>query len=207
MKFLLASILVIFTGQAFAENWSFQADGVTFEFGDDGEIERIYAKHTEPVNFPDRRGISTATTIAEERAKARIVRFIEESVTDEMTVYELEVEAQIALASSQASDGESNPSPEVNRENVRASLRSIERMTRSAAEGQLRGVVRLEQDYNAEEEAVYVVVGISRNSTSASRGLRDFLEGSSVQAGDDENMEESALSQDSENKKIADEDW
>ena len=55
--------------------WSAGVDGVEIEWNPDGTVKRISARGEADVQFPDRRGIYTAQVIAEERAKAAIIRF------------------------------------------------------------------------------------------------------------------------------------
>jgi hypothetical protein len=46
----------------------------------DGSFNRIYSKFTQSVAFPDQQGIAKSQTIAEEKAKAAIIRFINQQV-------------------------------------------------------------------------------------------------------------------------------
>ena len=70
--------------------WQAGVDGVEIEWNPDGSVKRIYSRYSTPVEFPDRRGIAKAQIIAEEKAKAGIVRFMEQSVASTRVVTEVQ---------------------------------------------------------------------------------------------------------------------
>ena len=63
--------------------WSAGVDGVEIEWNQDGSVKRISSRYDQPVEFADRRGIHKAQIIAEEKAKAAIIRFINQDVSSE----------------------------------------------------------------------------------------------------------------------------
>jgi hypothetical protein len=86
-NFGLAALLVLATAQtAWAGDvvveadggtrWQAGIDGVEIEWAPDGSVKRLYSRYGQPVEFADRRGVSGAQTISEEKAKAAIVRFM-----------------------------------------------------------------------------------------------------------------------------------
>lgn len=162
-------------------SWQFEADGITYELDNTGNIIRLFSKYSQPVPVPDRRGIRNAQIIAEERAKATIVRFIDQSVSDTMVIEQLESEMSAAAARSGGDSG-----PQLSSEAIRTSISNITQITRSQAANNLRGVVRLEDGYDAELGEAWVVVGISRSSSDAARDIGAFISGdfSSSQSSD-----------------------
>lgn len=169
MVFSLSSFFVY--SQTSTPAWSHEIDGVTFEVDSDGEILRIFSKVSQPIAIPDRRGIRNAQLVAEERAKAAIIRFIEESVEDVTVVQSIADELQATLAMRSGLDGDL----EFTSETARTASESIVRITRSHAEGQLRGVVRMSQGFDPDEEEAWVVVGISRDGMQHAEAARRFI--------------------------------
>ena len=58
--------------------WRAGIDGVEVEWDKDGSVRRISSQISQPVQFPDKRGIRKAQTIAEEKAKAAIIRWLKQ---------------------------------------------------------------------------------------------------------------------------------
>jgi len=131
-------------------------DGIEIDFDAAGEWVAMHSTSTQPVNFPDQRGIRDAYTIAEERGKAAIIRYFEESVTTGRLLQEISRESQNARRV-QGSQGDS-----VTRDSERNMVTSISEFTRSFSSGTLRGVTVLERGYDSELEEVWVTVGFSR---------------------------------------------
>lgn len=140
-------------------------DGVVIEYEPTGEWRRVYARHEQDVSIPDARGVRTAKTIAEEKAKAKIVRFQNESMESGRVISE--VEANIGLAVNQSDDTVS----QYFSQNTRQVLTSLEEMTQSYARGELRGVIKIGDGYDADARLVWVEVGISRKSISAATSI------------------------------------
>ncbi len=70
--------------------WQAGVDGVEIEWNPSGSVKRISSKFSVPVEFGDRRGIYKAQIIAEEKAKAAIVRFVEQSVSSTRVIAEVQ---------------------------------------------------------------------------------------------------------------------
>src|SRR5690242_12246841 len=73
-----------------SRSWQAGVDGVVIDWSPDGSIRRVYSKYATPVEFADRRGISKAQVISEEKAKAAIIRFMHQSVSSKVTVEEVQ---------------------------------------------------------------------------------------------------------------------
>ena len=156
-------------GGANGVTWQAGVDGVEIEFGPDGKIKRIFSRYSHEVTMADRRGIRTATTIAEEKAKANIIRFMEQKVATGRVV--TEVEATISKTKQERNDKSSS----IERIDQRVVSESLAEMTASYAKGTLRGVVLLEQGYDEKKQEAWVVVGISEKTIRAARGVREAL--------------------------------
>src|SRR5690348_1329129 len=70
--------------------WTAGVDGVEIEWNADGSVKRILSRYATPVEFGDRRGIAKAQIIAEEKAKAAVVRFMNQSVASTRVVAEVQ---------------------------------------------------------------------------------------------------------------------
>src|SRR5664280_880049 len=70
--------------------WQAGVDGVEIEWSPNGSVKRIYSRYSTPVEFADRRGIAKGQIIAEEKAKAGIIRFMQQSVASTRVVAEVQ---------------------------------------------------------------------------------------------------------------------
>ncbi len=151
--------------------WKAGVGGVEIEWAPDGRFNRVYSQKCHPVGIPDNRGISKATTIAEEKAKAEIVRFIEQKVFSGRVV--TEVDSDLEQATSSISDkGES-----FSKETKRQMVETLTTITGSSASGVLRGVVLLDTGYDAPRREACVRVGVSRKTMAAAGDVSDALKG------------------------------
>src|SRR5262245_60504784 len=123
--------------------WQAGVDGVEIEWKPDGSVRRISSKFSTPVEFGDRRGISKAQIIAEEKAKAAIIRFINQSITSTRTVGEVLNDLNRATQ-----ERETGKSPSVKKVDDRTMVESLAEVTASFASGQLKGVIVLEKGYS-----------------------------------------------------------
>lgn len=141
-------------------------DGPKIEYDKDGSFLRMTDKYTQPVNFPDRRGIHTAYVIAEEKAKGAIVRFISEQVATGRVITETENDLS-KTSSSTGSEGQ-----KLNDTAQRTIIQNLTELTQSAAAGTLSGVVVVDQGYDEKAAEVWIVVGISKKSRAAAGSLK-----------------------------------
>ncbi|WP_027477296.1 hypothetical protein [Curvibacter gracilis] len=150
--------------------WQDADESFRIEWAADGTLNRVSATVYQPVNFPDRRGIATAQTIAEEKAKARIVRYLAELSSSERKIKE--VNSEIESAKRQHTVGQEE---QISRETVRKMESELQELTNSYASGTLRGVIRLDSGYDDKREEAWVRVGMSRRTIEAARALQQSL--------------------------------
>jgi hypothetical protein len=149
--------------------WQTGVDGVEVEWNADGSVKRISSRYNTPVESADRRGISKAQIIAEEKAKAAIVRFFDQSVASTKIVAEMQNDLHTATQ-----ERESGKTPVVKKFDNRTMVEAVTEVTASFASGRLRGVVVLEKGYSDKSEEAWVVVGISDRSIRAARDLQNM---------------------------------
>ena len=147
--------------------WQAGVDGVEVEWNGDGSVKRISSRFSTPLEFGDRRGISKAQIIAEEKAKAAIVRFLEQSVSS--TRVTTEMNNDLNHATQERQTGEKATAKKVDQ---RVMMESLTEVTTSFASGKLRGVIVLEKGYDDKREEAWVVVGISDKTIGAASGVK-----------------------------------
>jgi hypothetical protein len=143
--------------------------GVEIKFDSNGQMLSIKSTHLHPVDFPDRRGISKAYIIAEEKAKANIARFRGQLSSSNRIIKEVDDSLSKATRNSNA-DGST-----WSKENTRKVVESLEEITASSAQEFLRGVRVLERTYDEKNEEVTVVVGINRQSIAGAAQLGEAM--------------------------------
>lgn len=158
-------------------NLELPIQGITVSIDGNGTWQKIFATGVQPVEFPDRRGINTAQKIAEQRAKAEIIRFFQQDVTSETVMKELESTSQ----TSNQLQGSSGAA--FSKESQRALATSLSETIRSFSSGTLRGLVVLEVGYDDKREEAYVKVGISRKSIGLSANIKEDIENPDRDAG------------------------
>jgi hypothetical protein len=183
-----------------AVTWQAGVDGVEIEWGPDGAVNRIYSRYSTPVEFADRRGIKKAQIIAEEKAKAGIIRFFEQAVTSTRIITEIQTDINTAMQTRQTGSA-----AQISKTDERTLVESLSEITTSFSQGTLSGVVVLETGYDETLEEAWVVVGISRKSTHAARQAQEMVEEnvSQTQAEDDSSI----VLQESEIRKKNIKDW
>jgi len=151
--------------------------GVEVKLDQTGKLLSAISSYSHPVDFPDRRGINKAYIIAEEKAKAQLVRFVSQEVSTSRVVSE--IDNAVEHASRQRGDKGSGWS----KTNAREIRESLTEMSGSNASGTLRGLRILSKEYNEKAEEVTVVVGINRQSQSAAGQLGTSNSGASSNSG------------------------
>ena len=144
-------------------------DGLEIEFDASGDWSRMYSTYRQPVSFPDRVGLRKAYTIAEEKGKAQIIRFMKENVTSERLVEEVTKESQTAVRK------QNGKTESVDRTTQREMVESVKEFTRSYSEGVLRGVTIMEQGFDEKNEEVWVKIGLSRATAQLGAKLKNDL--------------------------------
>jgi len=151
--------------------WQAGVDGVEIEWNTDGSIKRLYSRYSTPVEFADRRGISTAQIIAEEKAKAGIVRLMQQSVTSTRVVAEVQSDLNKAIQ-----ERNSGKPSNVHKSDERTLIETLTEITGSFAAGTLRGVIVLEKGYDSKTEEAWVVVGISEKTLNAAGAVQRMID-------------------------------
>ena len=139
--------------------------GVELKFDKDGALLSLKSTQSHPVEFPDRRGISKAYTIAEEKAKANIARFKKQMTSSTRLVDEGDA------SESNSNRSKSNTGETWSKENTRKVNESLREITESSASMLLEGVRVIGQSYDEKKDEVTVVVGINRQSVQAAKQL------------------------------------
>lgn len=150
--------------------WQAGVDGVEIEWQPDGSIKRLYSRYSTPVEFADRRGISKAQIIAEEKAKANIIRFMNQSSSSTRIV--AEVQSDLNKATQHRETGKEATVKKVDERTIMESLTEV---TTSFATGSLRGVIVLERGYDEKMQEAWVTVGISNKTIAAARGVQSMV--------------------------------
>jgi hypothetical protein len=150
--------------------WQAGIDGVEIEWAPDGSFNRIYSKFAQPVALPDRQGITKAQIIAEEKAKAAIVRYLDQEVSTTRVV--TEVQNDVNNSTRSRTDGKD----EISKVSQRQMVENLSEITSSASTGRLRGVIVLERGYDEKEEVAWVKVGISKKTMANAAALKDTLD-------------------------------
>jgi hypothetical protein len=148
------------------------ADGLEYKFAPDGGLAGVYSTYAQPVLFPDRRGIKTAQVIAEEKAKAAIIRFMEQKVKSGVMVKE--VESGIETATRTQGSG----ADKFVKQNERKMIQTVTEFNGSFASGKLTGVSVLEQGYNEKTEEAWVKVGYNLTTIGLANSAKSLMNSS-----------------------------
>ncbi len=140
---------------------------VELKFDKDGALLSLKSTQSHPVEFPDRRGISKAYIIAEEKAKANIARFKKQMTSTTRLVDEGDA------SESNSKRSKSNEGDTWSKENTRKVNESLREITASSAQMLLEGVRVIGQSYDEKKEEVTVVVGINKQSVQAAKQIGD----------------------------------
>ena len=149
--------------------WQAGVDGVKIDFDNAQHVRRIYSKVAQAVTIADRRGIQTATVIAEEKAKANIIRFLRQDVVSGRAVTEVDATlSQSVQKSGTAGDGIST----IDQRNI---VQGLTEFTGSVSSGTLNGVVVLESGFDSRNKEAWVVAGISDKTMAAAQAARSMM--------------------------------
>lgn len=149
--------------------WQAGIDGVVIEWAPDGSLNAVSSTDIEPVAFPDREGIYKAKVIAEEKAKAAIVRFMNQTVATTRVVSDIDNDLSKSTRERQSGAGDN-----VKRVDSRTLISSLAEMTTSFAQGTLPGVIILADHYSPKSEEYSVTVGYSRKTMRAAKELKQL---------------------------------
>jgi hypothetical protein len=183
MKVMLSAVIAagLLTGLAHAAytgsmektaegvTWQAGVDGVKIDFDNAQHVRRIYSKVAQAVTIADRRGIQTATTIAEEKAKANIVRFLQQDVISGRAVTEIDA----TLSQSVQKNGAAGTG--LSTTDQRNIVQGLTEFTGSVSTGTLRGVIVLETGFDPAAKEAWVVAGVSDKTMAAASAARDMM--------------------------------
>lgn len=183
--------------------WQAGVDGVEIEWGPTGEFNRIYSAFYQPVSIADRRGISKAQIIAEEKAKAAVIRFMDQNVSSRRVIEQVDTDMEKATRTQGKGTAEN-----WTKENQRKMVETLTEVTTSYSSGHLRGVIVLEKGYDEARGEAWVKVGISKKTMGAAGALQSATQ--APPAGDDPAhpvVSGSTLNQPSEVRRSQQRDW
>ena len=177
---ILAAVAVLFCNLAFGGDatvgedgtvtWQAGVDNVEIVWEPDGSMKRLYSRYGVPVEFADRRGIHKGYVIAEEKAKANIIRFLNQSISSSRVVTEIQSELNKATQTREGGNVTSQTKVD-----ERQLIESLTEVTTSFASGKLRGVIVLEQGFDEKTSEAWVVVGISKRTMASANSLEKAL--------------------------------
>lgn len=153
--------------------WQAGVDGVEIEWAPDGSMRRLSSTWRHPVIIPDRPGVSKAQIIAEEKAKASIIRYMNQMVSSDRMVSE--INHDLATSSAKTQDSKLSMSTEA----TRKMSESLTETTRSFAAGRLRGVIILEKGFDPKTGEAWVTVGMSQKTMAAASQLANDINAAS----------------------------
>jgi hypothetical protein len=173
---LAAANIAVAHAQQPTVTFELPVQGITVEAGPDGRFDRLYATGVAPVDFNDRRGIAAGQRLAELRAKAELIKFLGERMSDETIASELETTSEVSSRTLVGSESRE-------RTLKRTVARTISQILRTRTEGALTGVQVLEAGYDETREEAWVKVGFSRTSIALSSEVRRALNNNSGPVG------------------------
>lgn len=161
--FLSVSVFAIASGHASEAETQHSPGslGPDLHVGKDGNWE-LSVRVSQPVRILDQQGIDTAEKVAEERAKAAFIEYLDLQASKDTSVSDITTEVSRALASGALLSGDS----------ARDITTTVRELIHSYASGELRGVTVLDKGYDANSKIAWVTIGISKNSLALSRTLQ-----------------------------------
>lgn len=159
-------VVIIQDGQAYISD---DGLGVELKLDRDGNFISLKSTYTQPVELPDRRGISKAYIIAEEKAKANIARFMNQTSTSERIVDEIDSSSSISNRT------KSNNQEAWTKENTRKVTESLRELTISRSSAILKGIRVIARAYDEKTEEVTVTVGINNQSIRGANEVKKAL--------------------------------
>jgi hypothetical protein len=150
--------------------WQAGIDGIVIKWDPNGTIRWIASRASVPVIFPDREGKYKAQVIAEEEAKARIVRFLNNHTAYQTVVTMIDND----LSKSQLHRG-SNIKESFVAPDTRTLIENLTRTLESFGSYSLPGVIILQRGFDPQSKTVWVVVGMSKKTLGAAAQLRNMI--------------------------------
>jgi hypothetical protein len=147
--------------------WQAGIDGIVIEWAPNGTVESLTSKFVQSLAFRDQAGIRKAQTIAEEKAKAAIARFINQTTVNSRGV--LEIDKDVTNATRQRQGSQDNTS----RTDSRTLINTLTEATASLAAANLSGIIIVERGNDA--ETGWTIVGFSRKTRRAAEDLKQMM--------------------------------
>jgi hypothetical protein len=179
--------------------WAASPRGPWIDLRADGSVSRIYSRYSTPVEFADRRGINKAQVIAEEKAKAEIIRFLNQTIASTRVVTEIQNDLNKATQERQTGTAAT-----VKKVDSRVVIENLTEVTASFAAGNLTGVIVLENGYDDKTKEAWVVVGMSEKTINAARAVQKMNKNPKTET---RNSPDSMGMQPSESRKSPQKDW
>ena len=189
--YTLAVISMFFATAAHSESDTYcGADGLS-GISVDSEKKLLVAVYYQAVLFPDKSGIRRAAIVAEERAKSEIIRYFDAYQTTSRKISETDSSSQSATRIVDE-NGQTT-----NREITREQSMVLDQVDRSMAVGNLRGLQKIEESYDADGEEICVAMAFSAKSNEAAQEAQSWMTDSSgKKAEEDEKPEASGVDKD-----------
>lgn len=143
-----------------------EGEGVELLFDKEGKLLSIKSTFTQAVTSADRRDIAKAYVIAEEKAKANIARFLNQSISSSRIVSELDESARVLKGNGDYGGGVWS------KDSSRRVSQSFNEILTSNSSAILRGVQVLSRLYSEKDEEVRVVVGIRKEAEGVARRIQ-----------------------------------
>lgn len=141
--------------------------GVSYEVDENGGFARIRSVGEAELVFGDRKDIRLATQKAQLRAKANIAKFLNERITTDEVIDEIE----------KTVTSNTNGNLTANRETISNHMEKIQ----NNAEAYLKGVIATKVDINKDEKYVQVEMGISKKTMMAADTINKGLKTDSTE--------------------------
>lgn len=170
---LLASLLLASDVSSEAERlasggvrWTGGENGVEILWHDDGNVDVIRSTYLQTPKSSIRSDIASAMIIAEEKAKANLVRFFEQEVSTKSTIItKIESEVSAARKTSEHNDHDESSGITI--------TETLTEITSSFARGNISGIFVLDQGYDAKSKQVWVVIGMNERTIEFSKRVRN----------------------------------
>lgn len=181
--------------------WQAGVDSVFIDFNEDGSsIRRVYSKYSTPVEFADRRGVAKAQVVAEEKAKAQLIRWMQQNTASTRVVTEFQSDLNKATQ-----ERKSGTPAVIRKTDERTLVEALTEVTASFSSGTLRGLIVLERGYDEKAEEAWVVVGYSEKTIKAARAAQKMI--SNPEKPNNRTESDGLKRQPSEVRKSGQKDW
>ena len=166
---ILVYFLLFATSSVFSQDNMYCGENALSGITVDSEKRLVVAVYRQPVLFPDRSGIRKASIIAEERAKGEIVRYFDQWQTTSRSISETDSSEQTATRLVDE-DGTAT-----NKSITREQSLVLTQVEQSVSTGDLKGLQKIEESYNKDEEELCVAVAFSAKSNELAEKAQGWM--------------------------------